>query len=127
MRKRKRKVIIAPKCNYCGQNSETFVVTAEGKTFCMVYRFVGMPPPIKTVWTIITEVKNMYGKKKSKNKKKKRVKAKSLIEEEILMKLSSRQKKIVRVLQLSGRITGADFRTLKRRKNAKKKKKKYSK
>ena len=45
MRKRKkRKVIIAPKCDHCGQNSETFVVTAEGKTFCMVYRFVGVPP-----------------------------------------------------------------------------------
>jgi len=30
----------------------------------------------KTAWTIITEVKNMYGKKKSKNKKKKKPKAK---------------------------------------------------
>ena len=45
MRKRKkRKVIIAPKCDHCGQNSETFVVTAEGKTFCMVYKMIGIPP-----------------------------------------------------------------------------------
>ena len=41
------------------------------------------------------------------------------------MKLTSRQKKIARAAPPFGRITGADFRTLKRRKNAKKKKKKY--
>ena len=45
MRKRKkRKVIIAPKCDHCGQNSETFVVTAEGNTFCMIYQMPGVPP-----------------------------------------------------------------------------------
>ena len=43
-KKRKRKVVIAPKCNYCGQNSETFVVTAEGNTFCMIYQMPGVPP-----------------------------------------------------------------------------------
>ena len=43
------------------------------------------------------------------------------------MKLTSRQKKIARAAPPFGRITGADFRTLKRRKNAKKKKKKYRK
>ena len=43
------------------------------------------------------------------------------------MKLSPRQKKIARASAPFNKITGADFRTLKRRKNAKKKKKKYSK
>jgi|AP58_3_1055460.scaffolds.fasta_scaffold1368843_1 hypothetical protein len=37
------------------------------------------------------------------------------------MKLSSKQKKIARAAPPFGRITGADFRKLKRRKNAKKK------
>jgi hypothetical protein len=45
MRKRKkRKVIIAPKCHHCKQHSETFVVTAEGKIFCMIYQMIGVPP-----------------------------------------------------------------------------------
>ena len=39
------------------------------------------------------------------------------------MKLSSKQKRIAKAAPPFGRITGADFRTLKRRKNAKKKKK----
>ena len=39
------------------------------------------------------------------------------------MKLSSRQKRIARAAPPFGRITGADFRKLKRKKNAKKKKK----
>ena len=43
MRKKESKVIIAPKVINM-TNSETFVVTKEGKTFCMVYRFVGIPP-----------------------------------------------------------------------------------
>ena len=37
------------------------------------------------------------------------------------MKLSSKQKKIARAAPPFGRITGAEFRKLKRRKNAKKK------
>ncbi len=37
------------------------------------------------------------------------------------MKLSSKQKKIARVSAPFNKITGADFRKLKRRKNAKKK------
>jgi hypothetical protein len=41
------------------------------------------------------------------------------------MKLSPRQKKIARAAPPFGRITGADFRKLKRKKNAKKKKKKH--
>jgi hypothetical protein len=41
------------------------------------------------------------------------------------MKLSPRQKKIARASPPFGRITGADFRKLKRKKNAKKKKKKF--
>ena len=39
------------------------------------------------------------------------------------MKLSPRQKKIAKAAAPFGKITGADFRKLKRRKNAKKKKK----
>ncbi len=34
-RKRKRKIIIAPKCDYCGHNNESFIVTATQHTFCM--------------------------------------------------------------------------------------------
>tara|TARA_R100000655_G_scaffold30285_1_gene61085 strand:- start:238 stop:366 length:129 start_codon:yes stop_codon:yes gene_type:complete len=41
------------------------------------------------------------------------------------MKLSSRQKRIAKAAPPFGRITGADFRKLKRKKNAKKKKKKF--
>jgi|OM-RGC.v1.028818713 inner membrane protein involved in colicin E2 resistance len=40
----KRKIVIAPRCDYCGQTSETFVVNGEGKTFCMVYKMIGIPP-----------------------------------------------------------------------------------
>ena len=35
MRKRKRKIVIAPKCDYCGKNNESFIVTATHHTFCM--------------------------------------------------------------------------------------------
>ena len=41
------------------------------------------------------------------------------------MKLSSRQKSIAKAAPPFGKITGADFRKLKRKKNAKKKKKKF--
>ena len=34
-RKRKPKIIIAPKCDYCGQNNESFIITATQNTFCM--------------------------------------------------------------------------------------------
>jgi hypothetical protein len=36
MRKKKAKVVIAPVCDFCGQRSETFVVNAEHKTFCLI-------------------------------------------------------------------------------------------
>ena len=41
------------------------------------------------------------------------------------MKLSSKQKRIARVSPPFNKITGSDFRKLKRKKNAKKKKKKF--
>ena len=41
------------------------------------------------------------------------------------MKLSLRQKRIAKAALPFGKITGADFRKLKRKKNAKKKKKKF--
>jgi len=34
-KRKKRKIIIAPKCDYCGQNNESFIVTATQHTFCM--------------------------------------------------------------------------------------------
>jgi hypothetical protein len=43
MRSRKPKVVIAPKCDWCGEHSETFVVTAKHMTFCRV-QTVGQPP-----------------------------------------------------------------------------------
>ena len=43
MRSRKSKVVIAPKCDWCGEHSETFVVTAKHMTFCRV-QTVGQPP-----------------------------------------------------------------------------------
>ena len=43
-KKRKRKLIITPKCDYCGERSEQFVVTAAGNTFCLDYQIIGSPP-----------------------------------------------------------------------------------
>ena len=34
-KRKKRKIIIAPKCDYCGQNNESFIITATQHTFCM--------------------------------------------------------------------------------------------
>jgi len=36
MRRKKKELVVAPKCDYCGERSETFVVTAEHKTFCRI-------------------------------------------------------------------------------------------
>ena len=34
MRRKKKELVVAPKCDYCGERSETFVVNGEHKTFC---------------------------------------------------------------------------------------------
>ena len=43
MRRKKKELVIAPKCDYCGQCSETFVVDINHRTFCRI-QSVGQPP-----------------------------------------------------------------------------------
>ncbi len=61
-RKRKPKIIIAPKCDYCGSNNERFIVTATQQTFCME-QTPGHPPDkdCHTAW--LTQEKNVQEKK----------------------------------------------------------------
>lgn len=59
--RKKQKLVIAPKCDYCGQNSETFVCTADHKTFCRI-QYVGHPP-IKDCMTDYYKEKNNVQKK----------------------------------------------------------------
>ena len=43
MRRKKKELVVAPKCDYCGERSETFVVNGEHKTFCRL-QTPGFPP-----------------------------------------------------------------------------------
>ena len=43
MRRKKKELVVAPKCDYCGERSETFVCTADHLTFCRI-QYVGHPP-----------------------------------------------------------------------------------
>ena len=36
MRRKKAHPVMMPKCDYCGERSETFVVNGEHKTFCRI-------------------------------------------------------------------------------------------
>ena len=58
MRSRKPKAVIAPKCDWCGEHSETFVVTAKHMTFCRV-QTVGQPPEKDCMEDYIRSRKNV--------------------------------------------------------------------
>ena len=58
MRSRKPKAVIAPKCDWCGEHSETFVVTAKHMTFCRV-QTVGQPPEKDCMEDYIRSKKNV--------------------------------------------------------------------
>ena len=62
MRSRKPKVVIAPKCDWCGEHSETFVVTAKHMTFCRV-QTVGQPPEKDCMEDYIRSKKNVRNEK----------------------------------------------------------------
>ena len=64
MRRKKKELVVAPKCDYCGERSETFVCTADHLTFCRI-QYVGHPP-IKDCMTDYYEEKKMYKKRKKK-------------------------------------------------------------
>jgi len=41
--RKKRKVVIAPKCDWCGKNNENFIITANHLTFCLE-QIIGKEP-----------------------------------------------------------------------------------
>ena len=58
MRSRKPKMVIAPKCDWCGEHSETFVVTAAHMTFFRV-QTVGQPAEKDCMEDYIRSKKNV--------------------------------------------------------------------
>ena len=82
--RKKQKLVIAPKCDYCGQNSETFVCTADHKTFCRI-QYVGHPP-IKDCMTDYYKEKNNVQKEKSKKSEKEEQEEKVLTDRQTAIK-----------------------------------------
>ena len=60
--RRKKEVVIAPVCDYCGQRSETFVVTAAHKTFCRV-QTAGFPAVKDCMEDYLRSKKNVRNEK----------------------------------------------------------------
>ena len=63
MRRKKAMQVIAPKCDYCGERSETFVCTASHLTFCRI-QYVGHPPIKDCMTDYYEEKKNVQKKEK---------------------------------------------------------------
>ena len=63
MRRKKAMQVIAPKCDYCGERSETFVCTADHLTFCRI-QYVGHPPIKDCMTDYYEEKKNVQKKEK---------------------------------------------------------------
>ena len=70
MRRKKKELVVAPKCDYCGERSETFVCTADHLTFCRI-QYVGHPPIKDCMTDYYKEKKNVQEKEKSKKSEKK--------------------------------------------------------
>ena len=87
MRSRKPKAVIAPKCDWCGEHSETFVVTAKHMTFCRV-QTVGQPPEKDCMEDYIRSKKNVRNEQlwqEKANEEKKEISKKE--KEKVLKKL----------------------------------------
>ena len=69
MPRKKKELVIAPKCDHCGQNSETFVVDINHLTFCRI-QYVGQPPIRDCMTDYYKEKKNVQEKEKSKKSEK---------------------------------------------------------
>ena len=70
MPRKKKELVIAPVCDYCGQRSETFVVDINHLTFCRIQTVCH--PPIRDCMTdYYKEKKNVQEKEKSKKSEKK--------------------------------------------------------
>ena len=65
MRRKKAMQVIAPKCDYCGERSETFVCTADHLTFCRI-QYVGHPRIKDCMTDYYEEKKNVQKKEKEK-------------------------------------------------------------
>ena len=65
MRRKKKELVVAPKCDYCGERSETFVCTADHLTFCRI-QYVGHPPIKDCMTDYYEEKKNVQKKEKEK-------------------------------------------------------------
>ena len=65
MRRKKKELVVAPKCDYCGERSETFVCTADHLTFCRI-QYVGHPPIKDCMTDYYEEKKNVQKKRKRK-------------------------------------------------------------
>ena len=63
MRRKKAMQVIAPKCDHCGERSETFVCTADHLTFCRI-QYVGHPPIKDCMTDYYEEKKNVQKKEK---------------------------------------------------------------
>ena len=63
MRRKKKELVVAPKCEYCGERSETFVCTADHLTFCRI-QYVGHPPIKDCMTDYYEEKKNVQKKEK---------------------------------------------------------------
>ena len=70
MPRKKKELVIAPVCDYCGQRSETFVVDINHLTFCRI-QTVGHPPIKDCMTDYYKEKKNVQEKEKSKKSEKK--------------------------------------------------------
>ena len=63
MRRKKKELVVAPKCDYCGERSETFVCTPDHLTFCRI-QYVGHPPIKDCMTDYYKEKKNVQKKEK---------------------------------------------------------------
>ena len=80
--RKKRKVIIAPKCDWCGEHNQYFIKTASHLTFCRE-QVVGFPPT-KDCHSAYIKSKENVQKEKEQKQSLQAQKEKQLQEEEVV-------------------------------------------
>ena len=63
MRRKKKELVVAPKCDYCGERSETFVCTPDHLTFCRIHT-PGQEPEKDCMTDYFKEKQNVQKKEK---------------------------------------------------------------
>ena len=85
MPRKKKELVIAPVCDYCGSMTDSFVVSAEYKKFCR-HQTAGYPPRKDCMSDYLEEKKNVQEKEKSKKSEKEEQEEKVLVDRKTAIK-----------------------------------------